>query len=185
MRNKDTPEVTAPPRKLDAFLAQVQRRAYRMAVLATRQRDDALDIVQDAMFLLVRKYADRPEGEWAPLFHRILQTRITDWARRRKVRGLWQRMIGRGDVDDDPVAAIADAPGAAPEARIANAAALEAFERALQQLPVRQQQAFMLRMWEGFDVAQTAQAMGCTEGSVKTHYSRAVHALREFLEEHV
>lgn len=185
MRHTDIPEATAAKRRLDAFLAQVERRAYRMALLATRQRDDALDIVQDAMFMLVRSYANKPEGEWAPLFYRILQSRITDWARRRKVRGLWQRITGGRDDEDDPVAAIADLPGTAPDARMAQTAALEALESALQQLPLRQQQAFMLRIWEGFDVAQTAQAMGCSAGSVKTHYSRAVHTLREFLEDHV
>lgn len=185
MRNTDQPANTDTKRRLDAFLAQVERRAYRMALIATRQRDDALDIVQDAMFKLVRSYAHKPEVEWTPLFYRVLQTCILDWSRRRKVRNLWHSVLGGHDEDgEDPLALVPDTVHATPEHRVAQNAAMAALERALAQLPLRQHQVFLLRVWEGLDTAQTAQAMGCSEGSVKTHYSRAVHALRELLEEH-
>lgn len=186
MRNPDTIADPGTPRRLDAFLAQVERRAYRMAVIATRHRDDALDIVQDAMFKLVRSYAHKPEAEWLPLFYRILQTCILNWSRRRKVRNLWQRVLGGQDQEEgeDPFALVPDSVHATPDHRVAQTAAMDALERALAALPLRQHQAFLLRVWEGMDTAQTAQAMGCSEGSVKTHYSRAVHALRELLKEH-
>jgi len=186
VRNPASPTDTDTKRRLDAFLAQVERRAYRMALIATRHRDDALDIVQDAMFKLVRSYAHKPEVEWTPLFYRVLQTSILDWSRRRKVRNLWQRVLGGHDEDgEDPFALVPDSVHATPDHRVAQNATMDALERALARLPLRQHQAFLLRVWEGLDTAQTAQAMGCSEGSVKTHYSRAVHALRELLEEHV
>ena len=185
MRNLNTPAPTGTKRRLDAFLAQVERRAYRMALIATRHRDDALDIVQDAMFKLVRSYAHKPEAEWTPLFYRVLQTCILDWSRRRKVRNLWQRVLGGHDDEaEDAFAQMPDSVHATPDFRVAQNATMDALERALAGLPLRQHQAFLLRAWEGLDTAQTAQAMGCSEGSVKTHYSRAVHALRELLEEH-
>jgi RNA polymerase sigma-70 factor (ECF subfamily) len=173
--------------KLDAFLAQVERRAYRMAYLATRQRDDALDLVQDAMCALVSHYADRGEAELKPLFYRILNARIVDWSRRRKVRSLWMRVLGtrRDEDQDDPLDAVPDPAAPGPERAIGNARAMATLERALRDLPVRQRQAFLLRVWEGLDVGETARAMDCSEGSVKTHLSRAMHALREILEEHV
>lgn len=160
-----------------------------MAELATGNRDDALDLVQEAMLGLVRNYADRGEAEWGPLFYRILQSRIRDWYRRSKVR---QRLFGwlhpiAGDADDgqaDPIQQAPDPAAAEPPREVGNQAAMEQLEQALRSLPVRQQQAFLLRAWEGLDVAQTAFAMGCSEGSVKTHYSRAVHRLRQRLEEH-
>jgi RNA polymerase sigma-70 factor (ECF subfamily) len=170
--------------RLDAFLAGIERRAYRMAYVATRHREDALDLVQDAMFALVRQYAQRPEAEWAPLFHTILHSRITDWARRRKVRNFWQRLTGTRDDAEDPMERVRDDSGVEPDRRMAGDAAMVALETAMQTLPLRQRQAFLLRVWEGLDVEQTARAMRCTAGSVKTHYSRAVHALREHLEEH-
>ncbi len=173
--------------KLDAFLAQVERRAYRMAYLATRHRDDALDLVQDAMCGLVKSYADRDEAELKPLFYRILNARIVDWSRRKKVRSLWTRVLGshRDDDQDDPLEAVPDPAAPTPEAALGRAHAMEALERALRDLPVRQRQAFLLRIWEGLDVYDTARAMECSAGSVKTHLSRAVHALRDVLEDHV
>jgi RNA polymerase sigma-70 factor (ECF subfamily) len=173
--------------KLDAFLAQVERRAYRMAYLATRHRDDALDVVQDAMCALVRSYADRGEAELKPLFYRILNARIVDWARRRKVRSVWMRVLGarRDEEQDDPLEAVPDPAAADPATALGRSDAMTTLERALRELPVRQRQAFLLRIWEGMDVSETARAMECSEGSVKTHLSRAVHALREILEDHV
>lgn len=150
-------------------------------------RDDALDLVQEAMIGLVKKYSRRPEGEWGALFHRILQSRIRDFYRRSRVRNHLFAWLARGDDDDeaaDPIAELADPVEARPEATLAGRAAITELETALRALPLRQQQAFLLRSWEGLDVAQTAYAMGCSEGSVKTHYSRALQRLREQLEDH-
>ena len=170
---------------LDRFLASVERRALRMAEFATGSRDEALDIVQDAMLVLVRRYGRRGESDWPPLFHRILQSRILDWHRRHKVRNRWLAWLGPdSDDDEDPLAALPDPGARRPEDELGNTRAGAALEAALQRLPLRQQQAFLLRTWEGLDVAETAAAMGCSEGSVKTHYSRAVHTLRELLEDH-
>jgi len=170
---------------LDRFLSGVERRALRMAELATGNRDEALDIVQDAMLVLVRRYGQHGESEWGPLFHRILQTRILDWYRRGRVRHKWLAWLGSPDSEDeDPLAALPDPHARRPEEVLGNQRAGEALEAALRTLPLRQQQAFLLRNWEGLDVADTAAAMGCSEGSVKTHYSRAVHTLRELLEDH-
>lgn len=173
---------------LNAFLASVERRALRTAEFAVRNRDDALDIVQDAMLSLARGYAMRPADEWAPLFHRILTSRITDFCRRRTVR---LRLFGspalRDDEDpeaSDPFARIAGARGDEPEFRALSSAASERLVELVADLPLRQQQAFLLRVWEGLDVAATAAAMSCSEGSVKTHLSRAVHTLRARLDDH-
>jgi RNA polymerase sigma-70 factor (ECF subfamily) len=172
---------------LDRFLADVEHRAFRIARLAVRDRDDALDIVQDAMIRLARKYAHRPEAEWAPLFFRILKNRITDYQRRNLVRNRVFAWIGRGTADQPASDPVAQAPGLdsdRPDRRAATGDAMQELEAAIHALPARQQQAFLLRALEGLDVAATAAAMGCSEGSVKTHYSRAVHRLRETLGEH-
>ena len=158
-----------------------------MARLATGNADDAHDIVQDAMLTLVSRYASRGEQEWGPLFHTILQSRIIDWHRRSKVRNRLRVWFGKRDEDDedDPLQNIVDGRSPDPPAQLKDKQAMAALEAAIHKLPPRQQQAFMLRVWEGLDVAQTARAMKCSEGSVKTHYSRAVHALREQLEDHL
>jgi RNA polymerase sigma-70 factor (ECF subfamily) len=164
----------------------VERRAFLKARFATGNADDAHDIVQDAMLQLVRSYADRGEPEWGPLFHTILQSRISDWRRRSKVRNRLRVWFGGRNEDDesDPLQNIADDRDQGPPAQLKDKQAMEALEAAIRKLPARQQQAFLLRVWDGLDVAQTAHAMKCTEGSVKTHYSRAVQALREHLEDH-
>lgn len=168
-------------RALEAFLAGVERKAFRIAAIALRDTDDALDAVQDAMLQLVRRYARRPAHEWRPLFYRILGNRVRDLHRRRRVRARLLAWLPRrheaGGDDPDPVAEVQD-PGPGPEQRLESAAALAALEAALQALPERQRQAFLLRNFEGLDVAGTAVAMGCSEGSVKTHHFRAVQALR-------
>ena len=170
-------------RALDRFLASIEKRAFRIARIALRHDDDALDIVQDAMLQLIRRYAGRPSEEWRPLFYRILQNRIRDYQRRRSVRSRivsWWPASGPDEQVRDPMDAVADGAVAPPE-QLATDQAIRRLEGALAALPGRQQEAFMLRNFEGLDVAQTAQAMGCSEGSVKTHYSRAVHTLRDRL----
>ena len=173
-------------RELDRFLASVERRAFKIARIAVRDIDEALDIVQDAMLQLARRYAARPSGDWKPLFYRILNNRIRDCQRRRAVRARfmawWPARLADDEEAADPIeSAAADEP--APAERLQAAEALQALERALAELPPRQQQAFMLRTLEGLDVAATAVAMGCSQGSVKTHYFRAVQSLRERLGE--
>jgi RNA polymerase sigma-70 factor (ECF subfamily) len=170
---------------LDAFLASVERRALRIAEFATGSREEALDIVQDAMLKLAQRYADRDADEWAPLFQRILQNRIRDWYRRSKVRRRWTAWLRRGDGDqDDPLEALPDGDHVRPDHALSGERALRALQEVFQTLPLRQQQAVVLRLWEGLDVAQTADAMGCSAGSVKTHYSRAIGVLREKLGAH-
>ncbi len=174
-------------RQLNQFLAGVERRALRLAEIAVRDRDEALDLVQDAMIKLVRNYAARPEQEWTPLFYRILQNGIRDWHRRQKVRNRVMVWFGRGDSGDheyDVVASAPDPAGRAPVDQVQTDETMQHLEVAIHGLPGRQREAFMLRTFEGLDVAGTAIAMGCSEGSVKTHYSRAVHRLREQLGDH-
>jgi len=173
--------------QLNRFLAEVERRALRIAEIGVRDRDDALDLVQDAMIKLVRKYGDRSSAEWTPLFYRILQNSVRDWHRRQAVRNRVMVWFGRGCSDDDEYDAVAAAPdpiGRSPDEELQNSEAMDSLELAVGNLPARQREAFMLRTFEGLDVAGTAVAMGCSEGSVKTHYSRAIHSLRETLGEH-
>ncbi|MGI9248153.1 MAG: RNA polymerase sigma factor [Woeseiaceae bacterium] len=174
-------------RQLNQFLAEVERRALRIAEIAVRDRDEALDLVQDAMIKLARNYSERSKEEWAPLFYRILQNGVRDWHRRRVVRNRVMVWFGRKPSDDNDYDAIAAAPdpiGRSPDEELSNSEAMQQLETAVHDLPARQREAFMLRMFEGLDVAGTAVAMGCSQGSVKTHYSRAVHSLRERLEDH-
>ena len=170
---------------LNSFLASVEQRAFRMARFAVSDSDEAMDIVQDAMLMLARKYATKPEAEWPPLFFRILRNRITDFHRRRAVRnGIFALFPSRRDDDDsNPLDHISDGRNVEPEFRMQINVATQRLEGAVAALPARQREAFLLRAWEGLDVADTARAMRCSEGSVKTHYSRAVHALRERLED--
>jgi len=176
----------ARARTLNQFLAGVELKAFKIAQAALRHQDDALDAVQDAMLQLARAYADRPAEEWRPLFYRILENRIRDMQRRRTVRA---RVIAwlpfRGDDEDEEPDPIAQAPSTdpAPVRKLEIDEAMRALEKALTELPRRQQQVFLLRTLEGLDVAETAHAMGCSEGSVKTHYFRALHRLREQLGE--
>jgi RNA polymerase sigma-70 factor, ECF subfamily len=171
---------------IEAFLREVQARAYRIALVNIRDRGEALDVVQDAMIRLVRRYANRPRAEWPPLFYRILQNRIRDVQRRRAVRTRVLSFFGgtASDEEHDPLAEAPAPRGDGPLEQATADDAMQALEKALAALPVRQREAFSLRNFEGLDVAQTAVAMGCTEGSVKTHYSRAIHRLREVLADH-
>ena len=158
-----------------------------MAYLATGRRDDALDIVQDAMIKLVKRYAQRDEIEWPALFIRIVQNAITDWYRRESLRRRWRHWFTRdseNDEDDNPLEQVEQTGTHQPDDKVQYESAMMKLDEALKALPLRQQQVFLLRQWEGMDVAQTAGAMGISEGSVKTHYSRAVHRLREQLEDY-
>jgi len=173
---------------LNQFLADHERRAFRMAQFAIGDIDAALDIVQDAMLDFVRRYRDKPETEWAPLFYKVLQSRITDAHRRQSVRNRIWSWFGQGpqesgDPDRDPIQEAPDPRGPSPLLQLERSSLDTALKKALRLLPLRQQQAFLLRSWEGLDVAETALAMGCSDGSVKTHYYRAVQALRAQLED--
>lgn len=171
---------------LDQFLGRVQNRAFQMARMATGSEQDALDLVQEAMIALVKGYADRQASEWTGLFYKILQNRIYDHYRRSAVK---QRIFGwlpwhkeEGAAEEvDPIQQAADEAAVTPEDALHLGQATENLLEAVSALPVRQQQTFLLRLWEGMSVAETAEIMGISEGSVKTHYSRALSNLRREL----
>ena len=176
----------ASPNELAEFLASVERRAYKQALFAVRDSESALDIVQDAMLKLAEKYGNKPVAELPMLFQRILQNTIRDFYRRQKVRSLWITLFsalsaGRDEEESDPLETLAAADTSqsrdGPADRVEQSQVLEIIEKELEGLPARQRQAFLLRYWEELDVAETAAVMGCSEGSVKTHCSRAAHAL--------
>jgi RNA polymerase sigma-70 factor (ECF subfamily) len=177
----------ATDRELSDFLKGAERRAYKRTVYAVRDDDAALDIVQDSMIRLAEKYADRPPEELPLLFQRILSNATLDWFRRQKVRNaLFQNF---SDFDSEAFEAdfdllesleSADGNGQGAESAadsVSRAQVMALIDEEVSQLPTRQREAFLLRYWEELDVAETAQVMGCSEGSVKTHCSRAVHAL--------
>ena len=182
----------ATRKELSDFLAEVERRAYKQALFAVRDSHIALDIVQDAMLKLSEKYGSGPAEELPLLFQRILQNVIRDHYRRQKVRSLWISPLSalKGsnpeDDDSDPLetlrvdAAAGAAPGT-PAAALEQTQTVGLIEKALESLPARQRQAFLLRYWEELDVAEAAKVMGCSTGSVKTHCSRATHAIAAFL----
>jgi RNA polymerase sigma-70 factor (ECF subfamily) len=173
--------------ELNTFLSEIERRAFRMAQIALRDPDDALDVVQDAMLKLARHYGTKPSAEWRPWFYRILQNGIRDLQRRGAVRKKFMVWLPGAKEDpegeaQDPIDSVAAGGPDVPELLMQDQA-MRKLETSLRALPARQREAFMLRNFEGLDVAATARAMGCSEGSVKTHYSRAVHTLREQLGE--
>jgi RNA polymerase sigma-70 factor (ECF subfamily) len=181
----------ATHKDLSDFLAEVERRAYKQALFAVRDDHLALDIVQDAMLKLTEKYAGRPPAELPLLFQRILQNTIRDFYRRQKVRAMWMTPISSlfgADAEDegDPLETLEVADDSQfsqpPAEQLERTQVLASIEKALQKLPARQRQAFLLRYWEELDVAEAAKVMGCSEGSVKTHCSRATHALALILE---
>jgi RNA polymerase sigma-70 factor, ECF subfamily len=181
---RDTPQDAA--RSLETFLANVERKAFRIAQIALRHEADALDVVQDAMMQLSSRYASRPPDEWRPLFYRILENRVRDVQRRRSVRNrVMAYLPWRGDDEEAVVDPIDQAVDKAPQppAQLESDQALAALEQAIAALPARQRQAFLLRNFEGLDVAETAATMQCSQGSVKTHYFRALQALRAKLGE--
>jgi RNA polymerase sigma-70 factor, ECF subfamily len=170
----------------------VERRAYKQAVFAVRDEQSALDIVQDSMLKLAERYSAKPPEELAPLFQRILQNTIRDYYRRQKVRSLWTTLLSSlvpasADPNEeyDPLDRMIVQDGmnraGTPEEQVGRQIVMAAIEMGIEKLPGRQREAFLLRYWEELDVAETAKAMGCSEGSVKTHCSRATHALAQFL----
>lgn len=171
---------------MDRFLASVERRAFVAARMAVGNDEDALDIVQDTMMKLAENYGAREPAEWPPLFQRILQSRIRDFYRRTKVRNRFRTWFGFGNSEQadgpDPLDEIRDPVAREPIEQLGTKQELALIEQAIAELPERQQQAFVLRTWDGLDVEQTATAMGCSTGSVKTHYSRAMQALRKRVE---
>ena len=173
------------PLSLGAFLASSEKRAYRRALLATRHADDALDIMQDAMMQLSHRYAQRPASEWPMLFARIVTNGIRDWHRRQTLRRkLFFWLPAEPHVDDNgsPLDQVPDPCSPDGPQQCANGQLLQQLQASLAQLPARQREAFELRIWEGLDVHDTAVAMGCSQGSVKTHLSRALHHLRADLQ---
>lgn len=178
------------PKALDQFLAGIEGRAFRIAMLSVNNQAAALDLVQDAMMRLAEKYAANPPEDWPLLFHRILHNAILDHHRRQKVRRAWVSLFGdlapQSDENDvspieETALNLADRQDQEPDALLATKQTLERIDQALAELPLRQRQAFVLRYWEDMDISQTAQVMGCSEGSVKTHCSRAMKALSESL----
>ena len=180
----------ATDKELSDFLASIEKRAFKQAVYAVRRDETALDIVQDAMIKLAEKYGDRPASELPMLFQRILQNTISDFFRREKVRNTWVSLFSsmsansddddfdlldvyQGDEGNEVVESSAD--------KLERAQVLTIIEEEIEKLPARQREAFLMRYWNDMDVAETAEAMNCSEGSVKTHCSRAAHALAKAL----
>jgi len=180
----------SPAEELDDFLRSVERRAFKRTAYAVRDEDAALDIVQDAMIRLSQSYPDRPPAEWPMLFQRILSNATLDHFRRQKVRNAVFMNIGDledkvsdddGDFDLLESLRLDDAAVEGADHSAQRTETLVQIEEEVTKLPARQREAFLLRYWEELDVAETAAAMGCSEGSVKTHCSRAVQALSKAL----
>ncbi len=182
------PSLTSEQRQtLNIFLGSVERKAFVMAKIAVNNPDDALEIVQDTMLKLTQLYSHKPSEEWPPLFHRILQNHIRDWYRHNKIKTRLFGWLGGKKYKDeeslDPIEQIEAPKHSRPHSAIETAQGNQRLMAALKTLSIRQQQVFILRAWEGMDVKESAFAMNCSTGSVKTHYSRAIHSLREKLQE--
>ena len=178
-RQQDTARLDDHGQALERFLAEVEKPAYRMAQIGTRNPDDALDIVQDAMIRLVERYSNRPRDEWRPLFYTILNSRLMDYHRRNsRTRRIFSWFSG--EEDDDPLQTADDS---GPLNTLVGEVTLESLLSALEALPLRQQQVFMMRVWQGFSVRETARVLKCSEGSVKTHLSRATETLMRAVDE--
>ncbi len=180
----------ASEKELTDFLKSVEKRAFKRTLYAVRDEDAALDIVQDSMIRLAENYIERPPAEWPMLFQRILSNATMDWFRRQKVRNaVLQNMSdfdgAADDSDFDLLETLGELEGTEAAAsaadKVSRTQMLQIIEAAVSELPERQREAFLLRYWEELDVAETAAVMGCSEGSVKTHCSRAVHALAKAL----
>lgn len=176
--------------ELSNFLTETERRAYKQTLFAIRDEHVALDIVQDSMLKLAEKYGNKPSNELPMLFQRILQNTIRDHCRRQKVRSRWVSLMSslipqHEEADYEPLDTLQDdnnnSQGLAPDASFEQSQLIALIEEALIVLPARQREAFLLRYWEDMDTTETAAIMGCTEGSVKTHCSRATHSLAAIL----
>jgi len=180
----------ASSEELSNFLREVERRAFKQTVYAVKDEHVALDIVQDSMLKLAQKYPDKPVKEYPMLFQRILQNTMRDFWRRQKVRNVWTSLLsslgGNKDQSDDnwdPLDTIdVGDEGQNPSNQLESSQTIQVIEGALEKLPPRQREAFVLRYWEEMSVAETAEVMGCSEGSVKTHCSRALHTMAALLE---
>jgi len=180
----------ATEQELSDFLKSVEKRAFKRSVYHVRNEESALDIVQDSMMKLAEHYGDKPAAELPMLFQRILSNCTLDWFRRQKTRNaLFSNLSDfESDAEDGEfdllgtLNAQTDSEQAEnPETSAQRAQTLHSIETEIQELPGRQREAFLMRYWEELDVAETAAAMGCSEGSVKTHCSRAVQALGKAL----
>lgn len=178
----------ASSQELSDFLRDVERRAFKQTAYAVRDDHAAMDIVQDAMLKLADKYPDKPVTEYPMLFQRILQNTMRDFWRRQKVRALWTTLLSSfstqsddGEARDPLDTMDVDDDSQNPATQLEGSQTLQVIETALQKLPARQREAFVLRYWEEMSVAETAESMGCSEGSVKTHCSRALHTMAALL----
>ena len=184
-QQKDSSELAIE--SMEGFLKSVERRALQMSKIATGDPEFAMDLVQDTMLKLVEKYSSKPPQEWRPLFYRILNNKITDFYRRNAVNTRLfadNLSIHDGDKDTSETIVATAQPVHNPDYQAQSDQRIERLIKSLYRLPARQQQAFMLRCWEGMSTMQTAQVMNCSQSSVKTHYSRALQALRDRLEEY-
>lgn len=177
----------ASDKELSDFLASVEKRAFKRSLYHVRDEEAALDIVQDSMMKLAENYGDKPINELPMLFQRILSNTTLDWFRRRKTRSAlflnFSDIGNSNDSEDFDVLEILETGESAQSAQdlFSRTQTVQEIESAIQDLPGRQREAFLLRYWEELDVAETAAAMGCSEGSVKTHCSRAIQALSKAL----
>ncbi len=180
----------ATEQELSDFLKSVEKRAFKRSVYHVRDADSALDIVQDSMMKLAEHYGDRPAAEFPMLFQRIMSNCTLDWFRRQKVRNTLFSNLGdfdspAGDDDFDLLETLHVQDDSqqteSAENMTQRAQTLREIEIEIEKLPARQREAFLMRYWEELDIAETAEAMGCSQGSVKTHCSRAVQALGKSL----
>jgi len=175
---------TTAESRLKNFIQDVTGRALVMMESATQgQHGIAMDLVQEAFISLHKSYAEKSTEEWYPLFYTILNNKLQDWRRKEARRNQPFSFFKKVSLDDDEVEFdnLVDESTPSPLEFLDQAVTAEEIQEAIAKLPVRQQQAFMLRAWEGFDTQTTAQIMNCTEGSVKTHYHRAIQGLRASL----
>jgi len=180
----------ATEKELSDFLKNVEKRAFKRTLYHVRDEEAALDIMQDSMIKLATHYGDKPPAELPLLFQRILSNTMLDWFRRRKTRqALFSNLSDFGADGDSEEFDLLETfqgnsgteMGESAEDHIRRKQIFQQIEAGIQELPARQREAFLLRYWEEMDVSETAAAMGCSEGSVKTHCSRAVHALSRSL----
>jgi len=171
---------------MEDFFRSIERQAYRMALFACHNHDDALDLVQDSMCQFVSKYSRKPQADWKALFYKILQNKIRDYYRKESVRSRWRVWFSKptdGETSD-PLEIQRDIKEIDPEQMTQHKQAFYQLQQELKQLSLKQQQVFILRAWEGLSIGETALAMRCSEGTVKTHYFRATDRLKAKLGEH-